>query len=172
MTFFYIWEDARVWAHWNHSFGMHFSYLGSGYYFPSSWIPPECNVCVWGGSVSSWWPRHPLFTDMAGGIFNAHHSPAHITGQWILGPCINASWVRQEQFSTALPSSSSRFQYKAVSQGLALGRSARAPYIFIKTKINRSSLMSGLHGLVWRASEKKLLSAVPQIPSLVVCWFY
>ena len=24
----YIWEDVRVWAHWNHSFDMHVSYLG------------------------------------------------------------------------------------------------------------------------------------------------
>ena len=24
----YLWEDARVWAHWNHSFHMHLSYVG------------------------------------------------------------------------------------------------------------------------------------------------
>lgn len=23
-----VWEDARVWAHWNHYFDMHLSYLG------------------------------------------------------------------------------------------------------------------------------------------------
>ena len=25
---FQVWEDARVWAYWNHSFDMHLSYLG------------------------------------------------------------------------------------------------------------------------------------------------
>ena len=27
VVLFYIWEDARVWDNWNHSFGMHISYL-------------------------------------------------------------------------------------------------------------------------------------------------
>ena len=26
---FFVWEDGRVWAHWNHSFDMHLSYLDS-----------------------------------------------------------------------------------------------------------------------------------------------
>ena len=30
---FYVWEDARVWAHWNYSFHMHLSYLE-----PVSWV--------------------------------------------------------------------------------------------------------------------------------------
>ena len=28
VALFFVWEDARVWAHWNHSFHMHLSYLG------------------------------------------------------------------------------------------------------------------------------------------------
>ena len=28
LALFYVWEDARGWALWNHSFHMHFSYLG------------------------------------------------------------------------------------------------------------------------------------------------
>ena len=27
LVLFYIWEEARVLAHWNHSFDMHLSYL-------------------------------------------------------------------------------------------------------------------------------------------------
>ena len=29
LTFFYVWEDARVWAHWNRSFDKNLSCLGS-----------------------------------------------------------------------------------------------------------------------------------------------
>ena len=35
---FYIWEDARVWAHWNQSFDMHHSYLGPVSCFFTSWV--------------------------------------------------------------------------------------------------------------------------------------
>ena len=28
LVLFYVWEDARAWAHWNHSFDVHLSYLG------------------------------------------------------------------------------------------------------------------------------------------------
>ena len=28
LMLFYTWEDARVWAHWNHSFDLHLSHLG------------------------------------------------------------------------------------------------------------------------------------------------
>ena len=28
LAFLYVWEDAEVWAHWNHSFDIHLSYLG------------------------------------------------------------------------------------------------------------------------------------------------
>ena len=28
LAFFYVWENVRLWGHWNHSFDMHLSYLG------------------------------------------------------------------------------------------------------------------------------------------------
>ena len=34
-----VWEDARVWAHWNHSFHMHFRYLGPVSCVFISWVP-------------------------------------------------------------------------------------------------------------------------------------
>ena len=33
-----VWEDARVWAHWNHSLDMHLNYLGPLSCFSPSWI--------------------------------------------------------------------------------------------------------------------------------------
>ena len=44
-------KNARVWAHWNHSFDMHLNYLGSVSCFSPSWIPSGCTI---GGSCSSW----------------------------------------------------------------------------------------------------------------------
>ena len=51
LALFYAWEDARVWAHWNHSFDMHLDYMGPEYYFSPSWIPLGCTV---GGDCSGW----------------------------------------------------------------------------------------------------------------------
>ena len=47
----YIWEDATVWAQWNHSFDWHFSYLGPVFCFSPSWVPSGCTP---GGSDSGW----------------------------------------------------------------------------------------------------------------------
>ena len=38
---FCVQEDARVWAHWDHSFDVHLSYLGSAF---SSWVPSGCTA--------------------------------------------------------------------------------------------------------------------------------
>ena len=35
---FLLWEDARVWAHWSHSFDMHLSYLGPVFCVFTSWV--------------------------------------------------------------------------------------------------------------------------------------
>lgn len=35
---FYVWEDARVWADWNHPFDMHLSYLGPVSCVFTSWV--------------------------------------------------------------------------------------------------------------------------------------
>ena len=99
LVLFYVWEDARVWAHWNHSFDMHLSYLGPvSCSFPSwvlsgctigdgnsgwglgegvlspSWVPSELTVGCGGGglAVVAWWLQHPLFTDLAGNICHSH----------------------------------------------------------------------------------------------------
>ena len=38
LALFYVWEDARVWAHWNQSFGMQPSYLGPVSRVSTSWV--------------------------------------------------------------------------------------------------------------------------------------
>ena len=90
----YVREDARVWAHWNHSFHVYLSSLGLiPRVFPSwvskvlcqrgcsSWLleglgsgkllclhPEFLQGSCGGCNVLAWWPQHPLFTDMAGNI--------------------------------------------------------------------------------------------------------
>ena len=70
-----VWEDARIWAHWNYSSDMHLHRLGpvsraqNFLCFPPSGIPPGCTV----GRVccSGWWldgGHHFLFSVMAGYI--------------------------------------------------------------------------------------------------------
>lgn len=59
---FYVWEDARPLAHWNHSFNMHLNCLGPVSCFSPFWIPSGCTI---GGGCRGWW-LHGLFTDTAG----------------------------------------------------------------------------------------------------------
>ena len=40
LVLFYVWEDTRVWAHWNHSFLTHLSYLGPLSCVFTAWVPP------------------------------------------------------------------------------------------------------------------------------------
>ena len=42
LVLFYVWKDARVWAHWNHSFNKHLSSLGPVPCAFSSWVSSEC----------------------------------------------------------------------------------------------------------------------------------
>ena len=51
LALFYVWEDARVWAHWNHSFAMHLSYLGPASHSFPSWVP---SGCTFGGGCRGW----------------------------------------------------------------------------------------------------------------------
>ena len=48
LALFYAWEDARVWAHWNHFLDMHLNCLGPVSCFSHSWIPcrVHCQGCV------------------------------------------------------------------------------------------------------------------------------
>ena len=67
LVLLYVWEDARVWVHWNHSFDMHLNYLRLVSCMFSSWIPSECTV---EGGCSSYWldGRNILFLNMAGDV--------------------------------------------------------------------------------------------------------
>ena len=71
---FYIWQDARVSAHWNYSFDMHHWYWGHVSCFSPSWIPSGYTVRFWW--LHGW--RHSLFTKVSGNTFlsarkNFHH---------------------------------------------------------------------------------------------------
>ena len=101
LTLLCAWEDARVWACWNHPFDMHLHYLGpvlssppilspSGYTvrggchgWELGWGHP---VCLWyfrcflssdywlegGGAIVAWWLSILCFLIMAGSIFHSH----------------------------------------------------------------------------------------------------
>ena len=89
LVFFYVWEDVRVRAHWNHSFHRHLSCSGPvscGFF--TSWAPlgltlgSDCSLmagillpkCLQGSPAHHpWWQQLPttvtfLFMDMAGNI--------------------------------------------------------------------------------------------------------
>ena len=68
---FYVWEDARVWAHWNHSFEVHLSYLRPVFGSVPPWIPSGGKT---GGLFSSWWlDGHILcLLIMAGNLLSSH----------------------------------------------------------------------------------------------------
>ena len=53
LALFSIWEDARVWVHWNHSFDKHLSYLGARIL---------CFLTLNPLSLSSWWRLQRLRT--------------------------------------------------------------------------------------------------------------
>ena len=44
---FYVWEDARVWAHWNHSSNVHLSCLGPVSHVFSAWVTLGCFNAGW-----------------------------------------------------------------------------------------------------------------------------
>ena len=52
LALFYVWEDTRVWADWNHSFDMHLNHPGPVSYFSTSWIPSRYTV---GDGCSKCW---------------------------------------------------------------------------------------------------------------------
>ena len=65
---FFVWEDAWVWAQWNHYLDGHVSYLGPVCWAFLSWVPTRL---TFGGGceVMSGWLQHPLFTDVAAAFF-------------------------------------------------------------------------------------------------------
>ena len=44
LEIFRVWEDARGWVPWNHSFDMHLNYLGPVSCFSPSWNPSSCTI--------------------------------------------------------------------------------------------------------------------------------
>ena len=47
LALFYVWEDARVWAQWNHSFDMYLSYPGPVSYILISWVSSGLTGSHW-----------------------------------------------------------------------------------------------------------------------------
>ena len=66
------WEDARVWAYWNHAFDMHLTHLEPVSCFSPSWITLRVHSCGGGGGVTTMadglMAHHLLFIEMADGI--------------------------------------------------------------------------------------------------------
>ena len=55
LVLFYVWEDARIWAHWSYSLDLHLNYLGPVSCFSSSKIP---FIEYWRGWLQwpmTWW---------------------------------------------------------------------------------------------------------------------
>lgn len=81
LALYCVWEDARVWAFWNHSFDMlHYNLRPVSCFLPS-WIPSGCSIKgragEMGGTCSSWWldALTSLYTDTAGNILCPHVVP-------------------------------------------------------------------------------------------------
>ena len=68
LALFSVWEEARVWAHGNHSFDLQLSYLWPVSCSFPSWVPSGCTL-----GWLQWLDGHniPLFVDMAGNLFHS-----------------------------------------------------------------------------------------------------
>ena len=77
LALFYVWEDVRVWAHWNHSFDVCLSCLGPVSCFSPSWIPSGC--CR--GGCRGWWVDAPKILCLL--IQRVHPSSMSVTVQEI-----------------------------------------------------------------------------------------
>ena len=85
LALFCVWEDAKVWAHWNYSYDMHLNYLEPVSCFSPSWIPLWCTAgaaSVADGLMAS---TSFVYTHLAGGIFGP---------QWYLAS-LRASALRE-----------------------------------------------------------------------------
>ena len=125
---FCIWEDAKVWAHWSHSFDMHLSSIGpascillwtsSGYLIGDGQAVADCLmtgilfqswVCsrftVGGGcNVMAWWLQQPLFTDVVGNIFFHSHRPYSLLLLSERAPGWRGTELSTVHFFVAIPS--------------------------------------------------------------------
>ena len=64
----YVWEDARLWVHWNHTFDVHLSSLWPASCSFLSQVPSGLTVRAAAVASRLW---HSLFTEMTGGIFHS-----------------------------------------------------------------------------------------------------
>ena len=55
LALFYVWENARVWAHWNHSLDMHLSYLGPVSCILISWVSSGFTGSCWKAAIANDW---------------------------------------------------------------------------------------------------------------------
>ena len=54
LALFSVWEDAKLWAHWNHSFDMHLSYLGPVFCAFPTCVPSGCTTEGWLQGLRAW----------------------------------------------------------------------------------------------------------------------
>ena len=100
LALFYRWEDARVWAHWNHFLGMNLTYLdlGSASCFSSSWIPSRCcfvGVCVCGGGVDA--VAHGLMATVSFVCWYGHWCVSYILAVGVYS-CIPVTSIKKLKF--------------------------------------------------------------------------
>lgn len=75
-----MWEDPRVWAHWNYTFDMHLNYLWPKYVF-LHWNSPQGTPWVgWRGARLQWlmvWWRATFFVNWSAGDILCPHRSRH-----------------------------------------------------------------------------------------------
>ena len=56
---FSVWDEAIIWAHWNHSFDMHLHYLGPLHCSLPPWVPLRVHCWGWLQWLRAWeWAAH------------------------------------------------------------------------------------------------------------------
>ena len=74
---FYVWEDARLSAHWDCSIDMHINYLGPVSCFSPLWMPSGCTV---ESGCSGWWlDGHNILCLLIWQVTYFVHASSHIS---------------------------------------------------------------------------------------------
>ena len=96
-----MWEDTRVWAHWNHSFGMYLSYLGPGSCVFTSWVSSGLTLGSGCSLITAGWQ---VFFPSC--VFSGHTSSSSmvtaISGDWDI--LFLPIWQQILHFSKTQPS--------------------------------------------------------------------
>lgn len=74
----FVWEDAKVWAHWNHSFGVHLSYLGQVSCVFISWVSSQCTLGSGCSLLAARWQLYSLCFPNSLGPTGSHLEVARI----------------------------------------------------------------------------------------------